>query len=117
VRTEYFVITPAAAQTIGMALHELATNAIKYGALSNGEGTVVVNWSVTPDCSNRRFVMRWRERGGLTVMPPQRQGFGYNVIVRVVEHGLDAEAHLAYPSTGLADQCARSSSARRRQGH
>ena len=93
--------TPAAAQTIGMALHELATNAIKFGALSNSEGTVVVNWSVTPDGSNRRFVMCWRERGGPTVMPPQRQGFGYSVIVRMVEHALDAVADLAYPSTGL----------------
>src|SRR5262245_17824555 len=93
--------TPAAAQTLGMALHELATNAIKYGALSNREGTVVVNWSVTTDCANRRFVMRWRERGGPTVMPPQRQGFGYSVTVRMVEHALDAKADLAYPSTGL----------------
>jgi two-component sensor histidine kinase len=93
--------TPAAAQTIGMALHELASNAIKYGALSNSVGTVVVNWNVTHDCSNRRFVMRWRERGGPTVMPPRRQGFGYSVIVRMVEHALDAEADLAYPSTGL----------------
>jgi FixJ family two-component response regulator/two-component sensor histidine kinase len=88
---------PAAAQTIGMALHELATNAIKYGALSNNEGVVVVNWSVTTDC----LVMRWRERGGPTVVPPQRQGFGYTVLVRMVEHALDAEADLAYPSSGL----------------
>lgn len=93
--------TPAAAQTIGLALHELATNAIKYGALSDREGTVVLNWSVTPDGSNRRFEMRWRERGGPTVMPPQRQGFGYSVIVRMVEYALDAETDLAYPSTGL----------------
>ena len=93
--------SPAAAQTIGMALHELASNAVKYGALSNSDGTVVVNWNVTLDCSDRRFVMRWRERGGPTVMPPRRQGFGYSAIVRMVEHALDAEADLAYPSTGL----------------
>ena len=94
-------LTPAAAQTIGLALHELATNAIKYGSLSDGEGTVMVNWSVNVDGSNRRFEMRWRERGGPTVMPPQRQGFGYSVIVRMVEYALDAEADLAYPPTGL----------------
>jgi two-component sensor histidine kinase len=93
--------SPAAAQTIGLALHELATNAIKYGALSDNEGTVVVNWSVTADSSNRRFEMRWRERGGPTVMSPQRQGFGHSVIVRMVEYALDAEADLTYPSAGL----------------
>jgi two-component sensor histidine kinase len=94
-------LTPAAAQTIGLALHELATNAIKYGSLSDGEGTVMVNWSVTVNGSNRRFEMRWRERGGPTVMPPERQGFGYSVTVRMVEYALDAEADLAYPPTGL----------------
>jgi two-component sensor histidine kinase len=93
--------TPAAAQTIGMALHELSTNAIKYGALSNSEGTVLLAWSITFDGSNRRFKMRWREQGGPKVMPPQRQGFGYSVIVRMIEHALDAEADLAYPSSGL----------------
>ena len=93
--------TPAAAQTIGMALHELSTNAIKYGALSNCEGTVVLKWSITPNGPNRRFEIHWRERGGPQVMPPQRQGFGHSVMVRMVEHALDAEADLAYPSTGL----------------
>lgn len=55
----------------------------------------------SPNGSNRRFEIRWRERDGPTVTPPQRQGFGHSVIVRVVEHALDAETDLAYPSTGL----------------
>lgn len=62
---------------------------------------MAVNWSVTTDDSDPRFVIHWREWGGPTVTPPQHQGFGRSVVVRMVEHALDAEADLAFASTGL----------------
>jgi two-component sensor histidine kinase len=59
-----------------MCLHELATNAAKYGALSNGSGQVHVNWELLGNCSDRKMRLSWRESGGPPVTAPQRKGFG-----------------------------------------
>ncbi len=70
-------ISAAAAQTLGMALHELATNAGKYGALSNADGRVEVSWRV--ECAEtgvKTFTMTWREQGGPPVVVPAKNGFG-----------------------------------------
>jgi two-component sensor histidine kinase len=95
------LLAPVAAQTMGMALHELATNAVKYGALSDGEGRVAVSWDASSDTDRSRFVMSWREEGGPRVTTPRRRGFGHSVVVRMVEHALDAEVGLEWPPTGL----------------
>ena len=65
-----------------MALHELATNAVKYGALSNATGRVRVGWEPT---SGNRLRLRWQESGGPTVKPPERKGFGSQLIERALD--------------------------------
>lgn len=76
-------LRPKSAVALSMALHELGTNALKYGALSVEQGSVTVRWTT----SNGRFRLRWEERGGPPVSPPAHRGFGS----RMVERGLSAE--------------------------
>jgi PAS domain S-box-containing protein len=94
-------ISPAAAQTIGMALHELATNASKYGALSDGNGRIVIQWRLTGTEAGERFDINWIERGGPPVAAPQRRGFGSTVIEAMAKGGLAADVRLDYPPEGL----------------
>lgn len=94
-------LTPTAAQGIGMALHELATNAAKYGALSNNDGTVRIAWQITAD-TEPRFVMSWRENGGPKVVAPTRSGFGQIVIGRMAEASVQGVAEINYGSAGLS---------------
>lgn len=95
-------ISAHAARTIGMALHELATNAVKYGALSTADGFVEVGWSLQRlETGNETFVMSWRERGGPPVTAPSSQGFGSTVISAMPAHSLDAAIELSFPVTGL----------------
>jgi PAS domain S-box-containing protein len=94
-------LIPDAAQGIGMALHELATNAAKYGALSNSEGTVRVTWQITADVPPR-FVMSWLEDGGPKVVAPARGGFGQVVIGRLAEASVQGVAEIEYGDAGLS---------------
>jgi two-component sensor histidine kinase len=95
-------VSAYAAQTLGMALHELATNAGKYGALSQGGGRIAIDWQVIPSPAGpSRFAMRWREQGGPNVTPPQITGFGTTVIQLVPKMELDAEVTLDYSPAGL----------------
>ena len=87
------------AQTLGMAIHELATNAGKYGALSNTEGRVAVHWGLERD--GGAFTISWREQGGPAVAPPSRNGFGSTVIGRLAESSLDGRVDLEFLRTGL----------------
>ena len=90
-----------AANAIGMALHELATNAAKYGALSNTSGTVAIGWSIGSDADEaRRFRLQWRESGGPPVVEPQRRGFGRRVLVEMAAAELLAEVSLTFPTDG-----------------
>jgi PAS domain S-box-containing protein len=95
-------ISASAGQAIGMALHELATNAGKYGALSNDAGYVEIDWRI--DCAEaglETFAMSWREAGGPPVTAPERLGFGSAIIGSVAESSLDAKVGLAFPPSGL----------------
>jgi PAS domain S-box-containing protein len=95
-------ISAGAAQTIGMALHELATNAAKYGALSGSEGTVEIAWAVHRDGAGKDvFCLSWTERGGPEVRPPTRRGFGTTVIERVPRMKLKADVRLDYAPSGV----------------
>lgn len=96
-------LQPPAAQAIGMALHELATNASKYGALSegNGDGKVLVSWHLEGTGEERAFVLVWAEENGPPVKPPERRGFGYTIMVAMVEKSLDATVSIDYAPGGL----------------
>ena len=94
-------LTPAAAQGIGMALHELATNATKYGALSNSEGRVRISWQVTA-ADKPTFSMSWSEDGGPSVASPTHKGFGQTVIGRMVEAAVDGTAEIDYRESGFS---------------
>jgi PAS domain S-box-containing protein len=90
-------LVPAAAQAIGMALHELATNAGKYGALSNDSGTIHITWKL----NSEEFSMIWQEEGGPVVVPPTRSGFGSKVITQMMEMGVNGEVGLKYRPKGV----------------
>ena len=96
-------INPAAAQAIGMAVHELATNAAKHGALSTASatGAVRVNRASRAGEAGDRFAMEWSEHGGPPCASPAHRGFGHTVLVAMAEHALGATVSLAYPETGL----------------
>lgn len=94
-------ISAAAAQAIGLALHELATNAAKYGALSNDVGKVEITWALSETVGETRFAMAWRESGGPKVLPPDRQGFGSTVIGSMVRMSVEGEVQLDYRASGL----------------
>jgi PAS domain S-box-containing protein len=87
----------AAAQAIGLTLHELATNAGKYGALSVNAGRVDVGWRF----DSEMFKISWTERKGPPVSPPERRGFGSAVIESMAKWSLDGEVHLDYAPSGL----------------
>ncbi len=93
-------VTAAAAQVIGMALHELATNAGKYGALSNTEGHVDIEWRLDRT-DGQRFSMEWSETGGPAVIAPTRRGFGSTVLCQLTRAALEADVMLDYAPSGV----------------
>jgi PAS domain S-box-containing protein len=97
----HLALVPAAAQAIGMALHELATNASKYGALSNREGRVHVTWCIADGEEGPRLRLHWSEQGGPVVEPPRRNGFGRMVLVDMAEQSLFGRVRLDHASDGI----------------
>jgi two-component system, chemotaxis family, CheB/CheR fusion protein len=95
------VLTSQAAQNFALALHELATNAAKYGALSTVSGRVHITWSVFKPNGHRRFAFRWEERGGPIVATPTRKGFGSAVLEQVMGEYFDAPPSIDYRPAGL----------------
>lgn len=92
------MLSPRQALSITMALHELCTNAMKYGALSSERGVVDLTWRVTDGCLD----LTWRESGGPPVAPPQQRGYGSMMIERALAHDLQGEAKLDFQPDGLA---------------
>ena len=90
-------LTASQALAFGMILHELATNAAKYGALSLPSGQVAAQWSV----SGETLQFRWTESGGPTVSPPSRHGFGSRLLARIAASDLSGEIALDYEPSGL----------------
>jgi two-component sensor histidine kinase len=90
-------LNAAAAQAIGLALHELATNAGKYGALSTDRGRVDVCWGTEGDT----LTMSWTERDGPPVSAPERRGFGSTVIASMAKATVGGEVQLDYAPSGL----------------
>jgi two-component sensor histidine kinase len=85
---------------LAMALHELATNAVKYGALSSGGGRVRVAWELRTGDGAKSLMLRWEERGGPPVKPPERRGFGSRLIERGLQAGL-GRSHLDFAPQGV----------------
>jgi PAS domain S-box-containing protein len=97
------LLRPAIAQAIAMTLHELATNAAKYGALSGARGHVDVTWSLTAD---GRLTLVWSETGGPPVTTPKRQGFGTRVIKQMIVGQLKGTMRLHWRADGLVCEIA-----------
>ena len=95
------LLSPRAALTLSLALHELVTNAAKYGALSASEGRVGVRWEVADAAEGRRLVLTWAEHGGPPVRGPTRRGFGRELIECSVAYELDGTARLEFPPGGV----------------
>jgi two-component sensor histidine kinase len=87
------------ALTLGMAIHELATNAAKHGALSSKCGSVDVAWHV--DAADRQLWIRWTETGGPVVEPPERSGFGRLLLERALTSDLGGDVRLSFDEDGL----------------
>jgi PAS domain S-box-containing protein len=90
-----------AALAVTMALHELCTNAAKYGALSNDRGTVEVEWTVTGGASDSVLHLSWKERGGPPVTPPTRKGFGSRLIGQLIGSDLNARTSIDFAPAGV----------------
>jgi PAS domain S-box-containing protein len=95
-------LEPTAVHSIALALHELATNAAKYGALSVPDGRVAIDWEISgAETAAGRFRMRWRESGGPPVTQPVKKGFGHVVIAEMVASSLRGQVTLNYAREGL----------------
>jgi two-component sensor histidine kinase len=86
---------------LAMVIHELATNAAKYGALSQAGGTVTITWSEVDNPAERRMRLLWQERGGPQVGKPQRAGFGSTLIEQGMKGQLDGNARLRFEPDGV----------------
>ena len=92
------LLKPRSAQSIAVAIHELATNAAKYGALSTGTGGIRVEWSLATDGT---LVIVWTEHGGPRVTPPSHQGFGTKVIAQIIRGEVNGSAVFDWREAGL----------------
>jgi two-component system, chemotaxis family, CheB/CheR fusion protein len=89
------------ALAFGLALNELGTNAVKYGALSNDKGYIEIAWTLASYPRGREFCLHWRERNGPPVLPPTRTGFGTQLIQRNLAAEFKGEVELEYQPDGV----------------
>jgi PAS domain S-box-containing protein len=94
-------LPPRTALSLAMMLQELATNAVKYGALSNATGEIRIAWETEPDEPAPRLHLRWEESGGPPVRTPTRRGFGTRLIERSLAQDLGGDVHIAFAPAGL----------------
>lgn len=97
------MLKPEVAQAIAVVLHELATNAAKYGALCGTEGQIRVEWSRAED---GQLMLRWIEAGGPPVNPPMRKGFGTHVMESMIRESVKGRVQLNWHAKGLACEIA-----------
>ncbi len=100
-RGDNLTLLPKQALALSMALHELATNAAKYGALSVSAGRVSVEWETRMTEQGRRLHLQWRESNGPIVAPPAHRGFGSRLIADGLPYEMDGEVTLAFPPSGV----------------
>ena len=94
-------LDPRGALALGMAIHELATNAVKYGAFSVPEGNVAVTWNVQQTELGEHLELEWVERNGPPVTPPTARGFGSTLIERALNHDMSAQATIEFLPEGV----------------
>ena len=94
-------VSPKITLALSIALNELATNAVKYGALSNDTGSVLLEWSLDPTPDGPQLMVRWQERNGPPVRPPLHKGFGSQIIERGTPLELQAKVQLEYRPEGV----------------
>lgn len=99
----YVALSPKAALTLSLVLHELATNAVRHGALSSERGSVTVRWTFDETGGRRLVDIHWLEQGGPPVDAPKRAGFGTTLLERSLAHDLDGEAVVDFGVSGF--QC------------
>jgi len=97
------MLEPNMAQTVAISLHELATNAAKYGSLSAADGRVEITWSRATD---GRLSLRWIESGGPPVTPPTHRGFGRSIMENIITGQLKGEVRFDWRDQGLACEIA-----------
>jgi PAS domain S-box-containing protein len=90
-----------AALVLAMVMHELATNAAKYGSLSVPEGIIAVTWSVQEGSDGRRLAVTWQESGGPQVRKPRRRGFGSRLTERAITRELNGSVQISFDPAGL----------------
>jgi PAS domain S-box-containing protein len=98
---ERLLVRPEAAQNIGLSMHELASNALRYGALSTPEGRVDIAWNFVERPAGRTLRLTWREHGGPAARLPKRSGFGILVVTQITPRALGGEATLNVTDEGL----------------
>ncbi|MFM7028959.1 MAG: PAS domain S-box protein [Chakrabartia sp.] len=94
-------LKPAAAQALALVIHELVTNAVKYGALSSTQGTVAIRWSLEEAGAAQSLCLQWLESGGPPIAPPGTNGFGWTVIRTSVEDQLGGDISTDWGAEGL----------------
>ena len=95
-------LQPRVALVIGIVAHELATNAVRHGALSSPSGEVDVCWRIETAQAGSTLVLEWRESGGPKIEAPNRRGFGLTLLERSLSHELHGKAEVAFNSGGLS---------------
>jgi two-component sensor histidine kinase len=95
------LLKPRAALALGMAIHELTTNAVKHGALSVPEGTVQIAWHLERSSGGEILVLNWGEANGPSVSPPTRKGFGMLLIERGLKQDMSADVTVDFHPTGV----------------
>lgn len=94
---------PKAAETFALAIHELATNALKYGPLGQPSGRLEISWRIDEAADPAQLLFEWRERGGPPVPPPPRKGFGTELLERTLAFELKGQTTISFNASGL--QC------------
>ena len=101
IKGENIRFPPQAALALSIAFNELATNAMKYGSLSNEKGSILIEWKIENTPEGAQLILHWQENDGPPVTPPSRKGFGSGVIERGLAHELQGSAHIDYRRDGL----------------
>lgn len=86
---------------LSMIVHELCTNAVKYGALSNDRGTITISWDIQPSAAGKYLEWIWQEDGGPAVQPRERKGFGSKLIERIMSADLNGAATMEFAPAGV----------------